>query len=411
MSHRFKILHIISSWASGVGDELAEFSRRLANKHDDGLNFDQKICVLADSASKQTLHVPTNTLGLRWPYDPGTYLGVDRMIRQFRPDVVHTWDNTAQRYGVPHFGKQHIVAEKRPASADTRTQRPYIGFADIDRKINSKTSRFIVPRSPYDCPDDCTKTIVIPPSAIPCSPQGGQAKPMSAEELLTKLNIPTAETLGEYYPVYQSQYEPERRSYRPTPTHTSPFLIGIVLPLGAEHRTLDALWVCETLNHVHLNFHAFFIGDASRQRSDGVAQREEILRYRDRWKLFSRTHFLGNSPESRRLLPNFDILLHLSSSSEYSGVILSAMSYGVPVIAVQTLESREYISDGITGILIPDGDYRFYRRTAAKRLLYLLENEELRHSMAFAAMEKVDRDYKFETAFQRRVNVYRDIGI
>ncbi|MCL2005483.1 MAG: glycosyltransferase, partial [Planctomycetaceae bacterium] len=123
----------------------------------------------------------------------------------------------------------------------------------------------------------------------------------------------------------------------------------------------------------------------------------------------SRVHFLGNRKDVHRLLPNFDVLLHLSPLPEYSGAILSAMSCGVPVIALETQESRAYILDGASGILIPHNeDFRFYRRTAAKRLLYLLENEELRRAMQRAARERVAREFNFDTAFERRLALYRE---
>jgi glycosyltransferase involved in cell wall biosynthesis len=230
---------------------------------------------------------------------------------------------------------------------------------------------------------------------------------MPTEKLLEKLDFPLVEPSGDYYPVFRPQYEPALRNYKSMPPHQTPFLIGIVLPLCLEHRVLDALWAFESLNHVHLNYHTFIIGDGK--------DRETLLRYRDRWKLFSRVHFLGNQHGNRqiahRLLPHFDVLLHLSSSTEYSGTILSAMSCGVPVVALETPESSEYISDGTTGILIPaDGDFRFYRRTAVKKLLYLLENEELRRSMQIAAKERIEKKFNFETAVQRRIDVYRELG-
>ena len=382
MSHRHKILHIISSWESGVAHELAEFVVRLP--HDE---FDNEICVLSDANHRKISSVPTTTLGTRWSFDPCTYLGIARLLRRFRPDVVHTWDADAQRYGTIHFGTQQVLAEKRDSSSFSR----YSG-SSLDRI----THRFIVPHTNHTLP--IAKTTVIPPAAVPVS----CGDSISAIELLEKLDFPLVEPTGHYYPVFQSQYEPARRSYKPIPQPQNPFLIGIVLPLCAEHNILDALWVFETLNHVHLNFHAFFIGDG--------ADREQYLRYRDRWKLFSRVHFLGHRQDTHRLLPHFDALLHLSPSAEHSGTILSAMSCGVPVVALETLESREYVTDGTTGMLIPaEGDFRFYRRTAAKRLLYLLENVELRRSMQTAAKERVAKEFNFDTAVQRRINVYREL--
>ena len=386
MSHRLKILQIISSWGSGVGSELAEFAARLPREE-----WECEICVLAGSNSRRTLDLPTTTLDLRWSVDINTALGVRRILRRFRPDVVHTWDFAAQCYGVIHRGPHRIIAETRENDLPKGWLQQY---------LLRKTHRWIVPRQNETLP--ATRTTIIPPAAVPVP----WAAPMSAEELFAKLDFPLVEPSGDYYPVFQPQYEPARRNYKPIAPPRTPFVIGIILPLCAEHRILDALWVFETLNHVHLNFHALIIGDGK--------DRELFLRSRDQWKLSSRVHFLGNRHNDRhlmgRLLPSLDVLLHLSDSAEHAGTTLSAMSCGVPVIALETPESREYIVDGITGILIPnDGDFRFYRRTAAKKLLYLLENETLRRSMQTAAKEHVATQFDFETAMRQRIQVYREL--
>jgi len=380
MPHRFKILHIVSSWERGVGNELAEFVPRLPRD-----DFENEICVLTGSTNRNVHDIPTTTLSLRWSFDLSTHFGIDRLFRRFRPDVVHVWDSLAQRYGTLHSGFHRVLAEKRESEVPSGRFQQY---------LDHKTHRFIAPRKICPCP----KTVIIPPAAVPVP----HAEPIPVEELLGKLGFPLVEPSGNYYPVFQPQYDPARRSYKPIPPSPTPFLIGIVLPLCSEHRILDALWVFETLNHVHLNFHVFVMGEGKDQ--------DLFLRYRDRWKLFSRVHFLGNQRDALRLLPCCDALLHLSPSAEYSGTILSAMLGGVPVVALETPESREYVLDGTTGILIPaEGDFRFYRRTAANRLLYLLENEELRRSMQRAAKERVAKEYNFDTAIQRRIDVYREL--
>ena len=386
MSSRLKVLHIISSWESGAGNELAAFAARLSLSELENTELENEICVLSGVNRRNVPDVPTTMLELRWTCDVSTHLSVGRLLRRFRPDVVHVWDTVAHFYAALHFGTQRILAEKKETDVPK-------GF--LQKYLDQKTHRFIVPRPNGALP--VAKTIVIPPAAIPVP----HSESMTAEELLEKLDFPLVEPSGNYYPVFQPQYEPTRRNYRSMPPHQTPFLIGIILPLCLEHRILDALWVFETLNHVHLNYHAFIIGDGK--------DRETFLRHRDRWKLFSRVHFLGDQCDAHRLLPHFDVLLHLSSSAEYSGTILSAMSCGVPVVALETPESCEYISDGTTGMLIPaEGDFRFYRRTAVKKLLYLLENVELRRSMQIAARDRITKEFNFDRAVQRRIDAYRE---
>ena len=382
MSRRLKILHVISSWESGIGDELSEFAFRVAR-----FGFECEICDLTRTNRRNLPDGPTTTLGLRWTCDVNAYFGIGRVLRQFRPDVVHTWDATAHSYAALHCGTRRILAEKRETDTPKGLWQNY---------LNRQTHRFIVPRKDDTVPT--AKTVVIPPAAAPMP----YSEPMQAEELLAKLDFPLVEPAGNYCPVLQPHYERSRRNDKTITHHQTPFVFGVILPLCLEHRILDALWVCESLSHVHLNYHAFFIGDGK--------DRETCLRYRDRWKLFSRVHFLGNRHDTHRLLPCFDALLHLSSSAEHSRTILAAMSCGVPVVALETPESREYIENGTTGVLISaEGDFRFYRRTAVKRLLHLLENKELRRTMHVAAKERVAQEFNFDTAVQRRMDVYREL--
>ena len=380
MSYRLKILHIISSWESGLGNELVEFATRLPQDE-----FPCEICALSGAKNQKVSRIPITTLNRRWSFDVSAYLGIKRLLRHFRPDVVHTWDANSQLYGTFHDGPQRVLVEKRGTDVSSGTWQQY---------LDKKAYRLIAPYNIGNCP----KTVMMPPAAVPIP----YSEPIPAEELLKKLGFPPVEPSGDYYPGFQSQCAPALRSYTPMPPHRTPFLISVVLPLSSEHRILDALWVFETLNHVHLNFHAFVIGDGK--------DRNLCLRYRDKWKLFSRVHFLGDWHDRSRLLPHCDVLLHLSPSAEYSGTILSAMSWGVPVIALETPESREYILDGTTGILIPaEGDFRFCRRTAAKRLLSLLENVDLRQSMQQGAKNRIEKEFNFDVAVQRRINVYREL--
>ena len=195
MSYRHKILHIIFSWESEVGSELAELITRLPRDE-----FESEICVLAGSNNQKVLDVPTTTLDLRWPFDPVAYLGIRRILRRFCPDTVHVWDATAQLYGTIHCGPQRVLAEKREFSSLSRYSESY---------LNRKTYRFIVPRNDHSLPHD--KTIIIPPSAVPVP----CVVPIPADELLEKLGFPLVEPSGNYYPVFQPQYLPAREiTYR-----------------------------------------------------------------------------------------------------------------------------------------------------------------------------------------------------
>ncbi|MDR0521164.1 MAG: glycosyltransferase [Planctomycetaceae bacterium] len=377
-----KILHIISSLDSfGIGSELTALTGRLP----DAL-FSNEICNLADTGLRCLFRTVPHAA-----FHAGVLLNVVRKIRCFRPDIVHAWDSTAHFYG----GLAALLCRTPSLTAEKRNFSRPAGI--VQRFIDTKTKTLIALRQREELPE--SKTVIVPPAAVPMK----HYDPVPAAELLGKIGFPLIPPSGNYYPLLNSQYEPERRNYRfippDDPGRQQPFLIGIISPLCTEHRIHDALWIFVTLKTLNLNFHVLIIGDGQDQ--------ETLLRCRDRWKLFSRVHFIGARKDVDRLLPCFDALLHLSPVPEQIGSVSAAMSCGIPVVAEETPEISGMITDGVTGMLIPGSeDFRFRRRTAVKKILHLFENAELRRSIKSAAKKHAADQFCFDTAVQKRTEIF-----
>jgi len=66
--------------------------------------------------------------------------------------------------------------------------------------------------------------------------------------------------------------------------------------------------------------------------------------------------FTGWRSDVPRMLPALDVFVSASDGEPFGRVIVEAMAAGVPVIATDSGGKREIVEDGVTGVLVPQGD-------------------------------------------------------
>ena len=69
--------------------------------------------------------------------------------------------------------------------------------------------------------------------------------------------------------------------------------------------------------------------------------------------------------------------------------LINAMQLGIPTIATGCVGTVDYISDGITGVLVPPGDARALRNAIAS----LMQNVDLRNKIGVAGREKSESEF------------------
>ena len=405
MIRRTKILEIIPTLdRSGAEKQLVLLAANLPKDE-----FDVHVAVLTRTgpleAELKESGVPYTLIGKRWKFDPFAYLRLKSLIRQLKPDVVHTWLFAANAYGrqaAMACGVKHIVAGERCVDPwKSRLQRY------IDRKLAAKTDRIVTNSDgvrdfyvKHGLPAE--KFVIIPNAVLPST-----VTPIPMTALMENLGVKPSAPNGGYYPVTDPPYDPMIFNYTPTDPLSLrpdvPFLIGVVARLWPQKRIEDVLWVFETLKYVNLPFHAVIIGDGP--------ERDRLLWLRDQWKLADCVHFIGHRNDAAELIPSFDILLSTSAYEGQSNTILEAMAAGVPVIATDIPGNRDLIVDGETGILVPDGgpDFRLRRRSFVEKTLYLLEHVECRRSMSEAAKRRTAERFSLDRMVRRHVELYREL--
>jgi glycosyltransferase involved in cell wall biosynthesis len=75
------------------------------------------------------------------------------------------------------------------------------------------------------------------------------------------------------------------------------------------------------------------------------------------------------------------VLPYLTAST--SGILMTALAFGKPVVVTNVGCLPEYVQDGITGIIVPPRD----AERLAEAIIHLLKNDELRHKMGDAGYQ------------------------
>jgi sugar transferase (PEP-CTERM/EpsH1 system associated) len=123
-------------------------------------------------------------------------------------------------------------------------------------------------------------------------------------------------------------------------------------------------------------------------------------------ELSGRVFFAGSSSRVPELLNALDIFVLPSISEGMSNSILEAMSSGLPVVASRTGGNPELVVDGVSGVLFRPGDVK----GLASILQRLIENPELRDSLAVAARNRVLERFDLHQMLDNYRNLYTGLA-
>jgi len=372
-----KILQIIPTLdRSGAEKQLVLLATGLPRDE-----FDVRVCTLTRNGPLEDdlkqAGIPIILIGKRWKIDPWAYFRLKAAIREFQPDLVHTWIFAANSYGrkaAIECGVPRIVAAERCVDP----WKSWLHFR-IDKALAQKTDRIFTNSSGvvdfYAKNGFDPKQWAIIPNGVEL-PEPVPSSPEKKCEILRELGIPFEGT---------------------------PALIGIVARLWPQKRIKEAVWSSDTLKVTKTNFHTLIFGDGP--------ERERLLRYRDSLGLTDRVHFPGHRNDVSRFFPHFDLLWSPSEYEGQSNSVLEAMSHGIPVVASDIPGNRDLVVDGVTGALVPEfgDDFRRRRSMYVEKSLPLLNDPQLRQQMGEAARERVRTEFSVEQMVRRHAEAYREL--
>lgn len=123
--------------------------------------------------------------------------------------------------------------------------------------------------------------------------------------------------------------------------------------------------------------------------------------------LGGRVRYLGRLEESKvpELLAASDLYVWPAIGEAYGLAILEAQAAGLPVVAGRAGGVGDIVVDGLTGILVPEGDAAAFSAATA----VLIDDDDRRARMGTAARRKVAADHDLAAAASRLDAVLRDL--
>lgn|GEM_PF-531354 len=86
-------------------------------------------------------------------------------------------------------------------------------------------------------------------------------------------------------------------------------------------------------------------------------------------------------------------------------VLLEAQACGLPVISTYHVGIPDGVKDGVTGFLVPEGDYM----AVAQKILYYINNPDTVSTMSVAAREFIETNFSIHTFNEKLVRIYEEI--
>lgn len=131
-------------------------------------------------------------------------------------------------------------------------------------------------------------------------------------------------------------------------------LIGAIGPLIARRRIKDLIWALELLRIVDDDCYLLIAGHGPDEW--------RLHRFRDQVGVRHRVRFLGHRSDYLRWLPHLDYFWAGSKGHDDPTEVVHALGAGVPTVATDLPEFRQYITSGQNGYLVKPGDRAAFAR-------------------------------------------------
>jgi glycosyltransferase involved in cell wall biosynthesis len=144
---------------------------------------------------------------------------------------------------------------------------------------------------------------------------------------------------------------------------------------------------------------------AGEDQSPRKEYRAYLERLTGELNLQARVHFTGWLEDVSTFLPALSLFVSSSRVEPFGLVMVEAMAAGLPVVATATGGAREIIEDGVTGRLVPVGDWQ----ALSKAIALLLSSEEERLRMGERGRVRASEHFSLERMVSETEALYREV--
>lgn len=359
-----RILHVLPSLAPGwTTTQLRWLARELPADE-----FEMHACVMQEHPAQAEAPLgllPVYRVRLRRTFDTQALAKLRQHVAKLKPDLVHGWSGSAVQWahtiaraaGMPKLVVSYSHAGSQALWLSRLLNRTLIRRASAAVAHCRAVHDQLAARG---WPADKLRVIahgVEPPTG--CWSRG---------ELLAELGVPQ-----------------------------NVFLIGAVAELRLPSRGKDIIWAADMLKFIRDDVHLLIFGDGP--------QRARLERFRSQVRIEDKVHFLGLRTDLPRWLVHLDSFWSGREDAGQPLALMEAMAAGVPAIATDVPGTRELITHGESGILVPVGDRAGLGRAAHK----LLEDRTLAQQIGAAGKARMLAEFPLQRMAAAMAELYREL--
>jgi glycosyltransferase involved in cell wall biosynthesis len=163
-----------------------------------------------------------------------------------------------------------------------------------------------------------------------------------------------------------------------------------------RHGFFDAVWALDVLRQTGQEAQLLIAGSGP--------ERPRIVQFSRALEIDDAVSFLGSAVALQDIWELADAVWFPSQGEDTPHLLLQAMAAGRPVIAAQTPGLAEFVSDGQTGLLVPQGE----QVLLARQTLRLLGDASLRATLGQSAREHVHLHRGLDAWVDKQVDLYRE---
>jgi glycosyltransferase involved in cell wall biosynthesis len=309
--------------------------------------------------------IPLTVLGKRFKFDPVAWWRLRGLLRDWQPDILHTWLFAANSYGRlaagGHAPYPIVVSERCVDSWKSGWQ------LWLDRKLAARTTRLV---GNSEAVAEFYRQNGVP--------AGKLAVVHNGIDLPATANVARAEVRAEVG--------------IPAESH----VVGFVGRLARQKRVKDLIWAFELIRVMHGEVVFVIAGDGP--------ERHRLEHFAHSLGIGERVLFLGHRDDAQRLLPALDVFWLASDFEGLSNSIMEAMAAGIPVVASDIPPNRELVVHGQTGYLAPVGDRVAFAQLAERLLL----ERDLAQQFGSAGRSRVAAEFSVERMVEGYVKIYHE---